>query len=190
MLSKGEYAVLRRIELYTLFIEGDAMKHIVVQDWNKYNRSDRIRSIVAALERSGKTGVEYFKGRLYLARFLLGKGHPKHVNKDDNWNQVKVTYEGRVAINIFDSDFGPDGCFFDEDFSEDEIQQIKNATADAKVSIQKVYMLRMTWIRLLHVCGALLSLVLATGQLGPRDPTSQILSSFVTLGFLALLSRT
>ncbi|MBU7026909.1 MAG: hypothetical protein HXS48_08200 [Theionarchaea archaeon] len=55
------------------------MKHIVVQDWNKYNRSDRIKSIVAALKRSGKTEVEYFKGRLYLARLLLGKGHPKHV---------------------------------------------------------------------------------------------------------------
>ncbi|KYK37456.1 MAG: hypothetical protein AYK19_21480 [Theionarchaea archaeon DG-70-1] len=166
------------------------MKHIVVQDWNKYNRSDRIKSIVAALKRSGKTEVEYFKGRLYLARLLLGKGHPKHVNKDDNWNQVRITYEGKIAINIFDSDFGPDGYFFDENFSEDEIQQINNAFADADVSIQKGYTLRMTWIRLLHVCGALLALLLAVGELKSGDPVSQILPLFLTLGFLILLSRT
>ncbi len=108
------------------------MKHIVTRTWDKYNRTDRIRSILEILNRSGKTEAKYFKGRAYLATLFLGRGHPTPVHEDDNWNYVRIAYQGKAAIEIFDSKLGPEGYFFDESFTEAENQQIKNAFSEAE----------------------------------------------------------
>lgn len=167
------------------------MKHVVVKAWNRHTRSDRFRSVIDALNCYGKTKVEYSKGRLYLARLLLGKGHPKPVNEGENWNHVKITYKGKKAIEIFDSDYGMEGQFFDENFTEDEIHEIENAFADAGVSTKKKYWLKMTWVRIIQIFGALLGLMLAIETLFSGGSVLQIFISIsFSLCFLILLSRT
>lgn len=167
------------------------MRHIGIQNWNRNNRSERVDSIVKALNRSGKAEATYLKGRLFLARFFLGKGHPIPVHEDDNWNHVNITYQGKNALEISDSDYGPEGQFFDENFTEGETQQIENAFADAEVVIQKIYLSRMKWIRVLQVFGALVAGLLVGEELLSGSPVLQVLPPlFITLCFLILLSRT
>jgi hypothetical protein len=107
------------------------MIHIVSSTWKRYNRLEQVKSIVKALEQSGEAHAEYFKGRSYLTTVLLGKGYPTPVDSRDEWNQVKITYQKKDTLLIYDSILGPDGCFFDELFSENENQRIKNAFAEA-----------------------------------------------------------
>jgi len=167
------------------------MRHIAVRNWDRQNRSERIESIVAALGSSGQVEAKYSRGRLYLARLLLGKGHPKPVNKENNWNQVKISYCGKDAIEILDSDFGPEGRFFDENFTKSETRQMKDALADAEVFFQKAYLSRIKWIRISQASGLLLGSIYVINGLLSADPLLMILLAFVvTLYFLISLSRT
>lgn len=77
------------------------MKLIGTRKWNRDNRSERIDSILAALNCSGQAKAEYFRGRSYPAMLFFGRGHPQSVDKDDEWNQIKVTYGGKDAFEIF-----------------------------------------------------------------------------------------
>ncbi|MGD2250457.1 MAG: hypothetical protein PVF58_18835 [Candidatus Methanofastidiosia archaeon] len=107
------------------------MKHIVSSAWKKYNHFEKVKCIVKTLEQSDEAHVEYFKGRSYVTTSLLGKGCPTPVDSHDEWNHVKITYQRKDALLIYDSILGPDGYFFDEFFSENENQRIKNAFAEA-----------------------------------------------------------
>lgn len=118
----------------------DAMKRMMIQNWSRTNRSERVKNIAETLDHSGKVEIHYFKGRSYRTTLLLGEGHPKIVDPDDEWNYLKVTYQGKDAFDIFDSDTGPIGRFFDWKFEEDEIQQIEETLDHAKVTVREVFM--------------------------------------------------
>lgn len=133
------------------------MKHIVSPRWNRSNRSERIRSIVAALNQFGRAEVGYAKGRSYIAKLFLGKGHPQPVDEDDEWNHMRITYQGKDALKIFDSRLGPfrskclfDGYFFDEHFTEGETQKIEDVLADAEIFTWQAYAskegFRLVWL--------------------------------------------
>jgi hypothetical protein len=166
------------------------MKHLGIRNWNKDNRSERLKSILEALNRFGTAEAEYFKGRFYLSRLLLGRGHPISVHEDDNWNYVKIAYQSKNTVEIFDSYYGPNGHFFDENFTEHEVREIEDAFADAEVAIQKVYLSRVLWIRAL-----LIFLTLGWFSFGYIDLISgssvlQVLFRFfIVLLLLILLSR-
>lgn len=162
------------------------MKLIGTRKWNRHNRSERINSILAALNCSGQARAEYFKGRSYLAMLFFGRGHPKSVNKDE-WNQVKVTYEGKDAFEIFFSRLGSDGRFFDEHFTEAENQHIRNAFTSAEISIQETYMQLIRLMRLLGIPA------LVVGSLGiiygftSGNLTTVVIYLVYTLCFLLIL---
>ncbi|MBU7019217.1 MAG: hypothetical protein HXS44_17035 [Theionarchaea archaeon] len=167
------------------------MRHIVVKDWNRENRLRRVKKIIQALNISGRAEAEYFKGRRLLARLLLGKGHSPHLNEEDNWNCVKITYEGKEAIEIFDSDYGTDGRFYDENFTEPEVQQIENAFSDSEVFIRKMYHLKIWWGRTLLVIGIFLASLLIFVELhSPRPNLFILLGPILFLLYcIALASR-
>ena len=157
------------------------MMHIVTRTWNKTNRSDRIRKILEVLNRSGKTEGEYFKQRAYLATLFLGRGHPIPVDEDDNWNCVRISYQEKVAIEIFDSKLGPEGYFFNERFTESENQQIKAAFSEAAFFTWQDYISKNKYTRPLLV---LLILVAALGAV--RGCTSGNLVNVIAFSGLAV----
>lgn len=114
---------------------------IVASRWNKYNLPNKISSITEVLDQSGEVKVRYFRGRPYLITLLLGEGGPTLVSRDDNWNKVKITYNKKHAIEIFLSIFGPDGHFFDQNFTEKEIQTIKEAFSEGGMCTWDCYIL-------------------------------------------------
>lgn len=103
------------------------------------------------LNRYGKPEVQYFKQRAYLAALFLGRGHPIPVNENDNWNSVRITYKGKVAIEIFDSILGPEGYFFNERFTESENQQIKTAFSETGFFTRQDYISKNKYTRPLLV---------------------------------------
>ena len=166
------------------------MKYIMIKDWDKKNRSGRIDSLVTALSHSGRVGVEYTKRRLLLTRYLLGRGHPKSLNKNDKWNHVKITYQGKSALEIFDSDLGMDGRYLDENFTEAENRQIMECFADTGISIQKFYASKFIQMKILLVLILLLELPLLADGLIHEDSAQLFFSLSIILGSLFLLSRT
>ena len=137
------------------------MDHIVARNWNRHNRSSRIESILTVLNRSGQSEAKYFKGRSYITALLLGKGHPEEVNESEMWNRVRITYQGKDAIEIFDSKLGPDGRIFTEEFTEDENSQIKSALNDVEIYTWQDYLSRNKLIKPLYVCFVLLGVLIA-----------------------------
>ncbi|MGD2250452.1 MAG: hypothetical protein PVF58_18810 [Candidatus Methanofastidiosia archaeon] len=131
------------------------MKYLSIWNWYRDNRSQRLENILDALSQLGEVKVEHFKGRLFVFRHLFGRKRTPS-NKNENWNLVRIIYEGKHAIEILDSDFGCDGRFFDENFTESEIQEIKNTLKDAKVFFQKRYFLKIWWARAVFICGIII----------------------------------
>jgi hypothetical protein len=168
------------------------MKNIRIQNGSRYNKSEKIKNLLAALSQYGKVEAEYFKGRLFLARILFGKGQPKSVEEEDNkWNQVKISYQERNAIEFLFSDWGCEGIFFDENFAENETQQIITAITQAEVLIQNKYLVRMKWTRAVFILGILLGSLAVVGDIMAGDTLLQMSPHlFVVFGFLFFLSRT
>jgi hypothetical protein len=123
------------------------MHTLVSKTWNRDYRTDKIMSILCALNRSGKVEITYFKEKLNMVSYYLRKGKPQPVNEDDEWDKIEITYNGIVAIRIievrvpfFSSKLIFDGRFFDEDFTESEIQQILDALKDVDILIYREYL--------------------------------------------------
>lgn len=169
--------------------KGDAMEHIVSRNWNRPNRSERIKSIVAALNRPGAAEAEYFRGRSYLTWLLLGKGHPTPVNEDNEWNQVTISCQGKDAIEIFDQKGGPDGRFFDENFTEDEKRRIINALAEIDIFTWQDYISRRRWTRPLLVTLVLVGSLGVVRGFMSGDPISMNLFLCIALGYSWFLLR-
>lgn len=123
------------------------MKHIVMWDWDRHNLPEKIKSILWILNCSGQTKVEYFKGRPYFAARVLGRGHPTPVHEDDEWNHVRVTYQGKDALEIFNSRFGASVRFFGENFTEAETQQIIKAFAIVEGAAWEPYLSKRRLLR-------------------------------------------
>jgi hypothetical protein len=113
------------------------MKLLGITTWYQKNRLERVNSILDILNRRGQSKAVYCKGRSFIATLLFGKGHPKPVDQTDEWNYVRVTYQGKYAFEIFYSKLGSEGRFFDDNFTEDETQYIINALAHAGVDIKE-----------------------------------------------------
>lgn len=109
------------------------MKHIAARNWEDYNRSERIEKILTSLNRSGQAEAEFFRGRPYIARVFLGRGTPRLVNEEDEWNQIRIHYQGKDALEISYSGIGYEGYFFDENFTETENKEILTAIAEGDV---------------------------------------------------------
>ena len=135
------------------------MKHIVSRAWNKNSRSEKVKCIIRALNSSGHAEVQYFKGRSYLATLPLGEGHPTLVEEPGDWNQVKIMYQGKDALNILDSFLGPEGQFFDNNFTTSEVNQIKTVLANNDIFTRQDALSRARparFIMILFICIQLL----------------------------------
>lgn len=165
------------------------MKHIETRNW-EFDRSERTRSLLMALNRSGQAEAGYFKGRRSFARLLFGRGHPSSVRENDDWNQMRISYQGREAIEIFDSDFEPEGTFFDENFTEVESQRIEEALAFTGFVVKKTVMSKMRWIRLLFISGMLLASINTVYGLLSGDFIFFVLYLTIAICFLMILLRT
>jgi hypothetical protein len=138
------------------------MKLIGSRKCNKRNRSEKIKSIVEALNCSGQTRVEYFRERLWGMKLPLGSVHPTPVGKHDEWNLVKVTYQEKDALEIFYSSLGCSGRFYYENFTEAENQKIVDALASAEILVLEGYIRIRKWMRragVLFIFGALLCII-------------------------------
>ncbi|MGD2250003.1 MAG: hypothetical protein PVF58_16480 [Candidatus Methanofastidiosia archaeon] len=116
------------------------MIHLASSTWNKSNRSEKIESILTALNSTGTAEVEYFKCKTDIISYYLWKKDPQPISEDDEWNYAKITYQGKVALDFLElrvylfkstPEFG--GHFFDEHFTESENQCIINALNDAEI---------------------------------------------------------
>jgi hypothetical protein len=123
------------------------MNHIVGENWKSGNKSRRIDIIVEALNREGKADVEYFKGRSYLTKVLFGKGNPQPIRDRYQMNQVKIRYQQKDAVLLYYTKISIEGQFFNENFSENEIQNIKNALAEAGIFTWRDYNLKRNKFR-------------------------------------------
>lgn len=138
------------------------MNFIGTRKCTKRNRSEKTKSIIEALNCTGQTRVEYFKDRLWGMTLPLGKVRPAPVGENDEWNLVKVAYQGRDAFEIFYSRFGCSGHIFDENFDEIEHDEIKDALARAEVLVLENYIemkRRIRWLGALFILGALLIVI-------------------------------
>ena len=165
------------------------MEHIVARTWNRYNRSSRIESILTTLNRTGKAEVKYFKGRSYLAQSFLGRGNQEQVNENNTWNQVRITYQGKDAVEIFDSRLGPDGRIFTEHFTEDENKHIRNALGDVQIFTWQDYLSQNKLTKPLYISLVLVGLVLVLDSLLSGDSIGLVLGLGLTLIFLYNLLR-
>jgi hypothetical protein len=165
------------------------MDHIAARNWKRYNRSLRIESILTALNRSGQAEAKYFRGRSYLATLLLGRGDLEEMNESSKWNHVRITYQGKDAVEIFDSRLGPDGCIFTEDFTEDENTQIRNALGDVQIYSWQDYLSQNRLTKPLYVFLVLVGLALVLDSLLSGYSTGLLLGSGITLSILYLLLR-
>ena len=165
------------------------MDHIVARNWNRHNRSSRIESILTALNLTGQSEAKYFKGRSYIAALLLGKGHPEEVNESETWNQVRITYQGKDAVEIFDSKLGPEGRIFTEEFTEDENNQIKNALNDVEICTWQDYLSKNRMTKPLYVCLVLLGVLLALDNIISGDFIGLFLGLGIALTSLYPLLR-
>jgi hypothetical protein len=116
------------------------MKHLVMTSWSKENRSEKIKRILESLSQSGQAEAEYFKGASYISWLLLGRGKAKPVHEDDDWIQVKVFYNGKCALDIFDP--ARDGHYFDSRFTNAENQHIVHALKKAEILTWRDYLSR------------------------------------------------
>ncbi|MGD2250941.1 MAG: hypothetical protein PVF58_21285 [Candidatus Methanofastidiosia archaeon] len=166
------------------------MKYLSIWNWYGDEKSQRLESILDALGQLGEVKVEYFKGRHFVFRHLFGRKRTPS-NKNENWNLVRIFYEGKHAIEIFDSDFGGyKGRFFDENFTESEIKEMEDVLKDAKTFFQKKYFARIWWIRALYLCCIVAGLTLILLEFQSGDNFLFYSSIFLTSGFILIFFRT
>lgn len=161
------------------------MNHLLLQHWNRSNRSSRMKGFLDVLSQTGQVEVEYFVGRSFIATVIRGRGQPRLVRENDEWNQVRIRYQGKDALEIFDSNRGPDGRFFNENFGEIEIQQIKNALAQAEICTAQDYWARRRWGKPIPLIGMFLALVGVIRGIASGDLFNVIAFSILTILFLA-----
>jgi hypothetical protein len=165
------------------------MKHVVSRTWNKNTRSEKIKYVVRALSSSGHTEAEYFKGRSYLTTIFLGKGQPTSVEESDNWNQVKISYRGKDAVEVFDSPLGPDGLFFDENFTESEVNKIESILLDNEIVPWQGYISRNRLVKPILVSLIITGLLFAVFSVISADFIGFFLSLGMSLCFMLYLLR-
>lgn len=115
------------------------MKKMIMRTWNRGNRTSILKNILVQLNQTGNAEGDYSQGRSYVRTLLLGKGNPTHMGENDEWNQVRVRYQGKDAFILFDSEMGPIGQFFDWKFDEREIQQLESAFAQNGISVHDAH---------------------------------------------------
>jgi hypothetical protein len=172
---------------YTYSGGGRTMKHLVARNWDESNRSENLEKILSSLNRSGKAEVEFFKGRPYFIRVLVGRGNPKVVYKDDKWNMVRINYQGKDAVELFYSGVGYEGYLFDENFTEAECGQVIIALDDGGfLTWESAVSGRKKWIKLFTTCGVLIELVSIINYSLKGNMIGVILSSGVLVGFVLI----
>jgi hypothetical protein len=127
------------------------MKLLGTRKWKKSNRTEKINKIIVDLNKSDIANVTYYKGRSYLLSLLLGRGHLKSVNEENEWNYVRVEYQGKIAFELFFSFLGCDGRFFNENYTNDEINNIKKTLDNAEIYIQYNLMKLYEYTRFLTI---------------------------------------
>ena len=127
------------------------MNHLEPQNWKRSNRSEKIERILEALNRSGTAEAEYFKKRSKALHFF-GKGNPQSVNEDDEWDFVRITYQGKVALEFSEFRLSlfsmVNGRFFDEHFAERENQCIVDALDGVGITTSRAFISRgrLKWL--------------------------------------------
>jgi hypothetical protein len=121
------------------------MNHLKPQNWKRSNRSEKIENILEALNHSGTAEAEYFKKRSTALHFF-GKGNPQPANEDNEWDFVRITYQGKGApefsefrLSLFSL---VDGRFFDEHFAERENQCIVDALDSVGIITSRAFVSR------------------------------------------------
>lgn len=163
--------------------------YIFARHWRKENRSDRIKQIVEALNRTGNAKSEYFKGRPHLLTLLFGKGHPEPLQEDYDWNIATITYNGKKAVKIFCTDVGFDGWLFDETVTASEIQHLKSALFEANVYVKKVFKSIKMYMRACTVGGIFFGCIMVGAALVSLDLVWLVLSPLYLICFLVLFFR-
>lgn len=125
------------------------MTTLISNAWNRDNRTEKIREILPVFNLFGKVELVYFKEKSTILSYYLWKGNPQPVNEDDDWNHVKITLNGKLIIefiellpHFFSSKPVFEGHFFDEHFTESEIQQILDAFKNIEIITYKEYLSR------------------------------------------------
>lgn len=172
--------------------EGESMKHLVMTSWNKENRSEKIKRILESLSQSGQAEAEYLKGASYISWLLLGRGKARSVHEDDNWSQVKVFYDGKCALDIFEI-HGPDGRYFDSRFTNAENQHIVNALKKAEILTWRDYLSRHKRLgkvaRPIWTVSALAGAIGAVRGVLAHDLVNVLLFSIIAAGFAFFVLR-
>jgi hypothetical protein len=164
------------------------MEYMTVKGWHEYNRSERIKDLMAALGYFGQGKAEYLRGRPFLLRTLLGKGCPTPVDESEKWNQVAITYRGKDVIYIFDSAFGAEGEFLEEPLTEAEAQKVRDVLAANDFVLGSAWKSRIKWMRLVTVSGVLVGVTLAFSGFLAGDLITSILGlAYAVCSFLMLL---
>ena len=155
------------------------------RNWDESNRSENLEKILSSLSRSGKAEAEFFKGRPYLIRVLVGTGNPKVVHKKDKWNIVKISYQGKDAVELLYSGAGYEGHLFDENFTEAERGQVITALGEGDVlTWESVVSGRRKWIKLLTAIGLPCALICIIGFSLEGNIINVILSSGLSACFV------
>ncbi|MBU6997829.1 MAG: hypothetical protein HXS41_06970 [Theionarchaea archaeon] len=168
------------------------MKHLVMTSWNKENRSEMIKRILESLSQSGQAGTEYSthsRGVSYLSyiSWLLSAGKVIPVDKDDDWIQVEVSYNGKCALDIFDP--ARDGRYFNSRFTEVENQDIRNALKKAEILTWRDYYSRHKRLRLILWVSAMAGAMGMIKGMLVHDLINVFLFACITIGFAFFLLR-
>ncbi|MBU6998635.1 MAG: hypothetical protein HXS51_01775 [Theionarchaea archaeon] len=164
------------------------MEYMTVKRWHEYNRSERIKDLMAALGYFGQGEAEYLRGRPFLLRTLLGEGCPNPVDESEKWNQVAITYQGKDVIHIFDSAFGAEGEFLEEPLTEAEAQKARDVLAANDFVLGSVWKSRIKWTRLVFVLSALVGVISTFSGFLAGDLIAFVLSlAYTVCLFLILL---
>ncbi|MBU7036285.1 MAG: hypothetical protein HXS52_00005 [Theionarchaea archaeon] len=166
--------------------KGDFVKHLVMISWNRGNRTEKIESILESPSQSGQAEVEYLKGKSYLS-WLLGRGKAELLHEDNNWNQVKVSYNGKCALDIFDSAL--DGRYFDSRFTEVENRHIMNALKKAEILTWRDYYSGHKLLRPILWVSAMAGAMGMIKGLLVHDLINVFLFACITIGFAFFILR-
>ena len=162
------------------------MKQMVMQTWNKTNRAEKIEKILRTLNEAGHARAEYFVERSSMKALVLPERTLQEVTSHE-WSHVRVSYQGKNALEIFDSVFGPYGYFFDENFDQGEIQEILNAFQSAGISVFDSSPRGKSVLILVHLSVALLGLAGVVYGIISGNLLLVISYSLFMLGSLSLL---
>jgi hypothetical protein len=123
---------------------------------------------------------------------LSGRGKARPVHEDDNWNQVKVFYNGKCALDIFEM-HGPDGRYFDSRFTNAENQHIVHALKKAEILTWRDYLSRHKRLgkvaRPIWAVSALAGAVGAVRGVLAHDLVNVLLFSIMAVGFAFFVLR-